>query len=153
VGGDFWYGLIQGGAIAGFNHGLHRVIENIEDGLENDKKQIPSGEINFIKLTKEQLKQFQVIPEDGDPYTPTENGTYSGDGVYFKNFSDLKYWYKVSAGSSVTITFSNNLFYFSRVTSSFWKWAAEKRNKYYYVGWEPKSRPHNTKNPFDLNRK
>lgn len=55
-----------------------------EDGI------IPPGEIEFKRLTKEQLDEFRVIPEDVSEetpiFTPEKNGIYKADGFIIKIF-------------------------------------------------------------------
>lgn len=113
--------------VSGLNHASHRTSSPTENnnaiekgkgdaGSNTDKADInpTTGEIIFKDLTIKQLNDFRIITEDGNkPYAPTQNGSYEGDGVYFRNFTDEKYWYKVSGGSSVTISYSNNKYYFS----------------------------------------
>jgi len=83
-------------------------------------------------------------------FTPIKNGTYEGDGFYHKDFSDKKYWYKVSAGGSVTVTRSGEGYQYNSYVSQLWSSVAIASGKYYGVGWEPKTNPHWTVNPFDL---
>ncbi|NLJ07412.1 MAG: hypothetical protein GX437_07070 [Sphingobacteriales bacterium] len=109
-----------------------------------------TGTIEFKDLTESDLAKFRVIPEEGSNFIiPTANSSYDGDGFYFKNWTHDKYWYKVSGGSSVTIYYKDGKIYTKADISSTCKFIAESLGKYYKVGWEPKTKPHNTKNPFD----
>jgi len=150
----FYYGVdiasFMNNATAGL--GINYEIINDRGGI------LPSGHMTFVGLNKQQLSNFAIIPEegeDGTPYIVPSNGTYSGDGFYFKNFTDDKYWYKVSGGSSVTISRVNETkVKFTPYISDSWKTIAKlRKNKIYKVGWEPKSRSHYQINPFDKNEK
>lgn len=128
----------------------------LEDFKENILKEdkatnfgCSSGSIILSGFKKENFKEIRIIPEEGQPYQPSNNGTFSGDGFYYQNFSDSKYWYKVSGGSSVNVKHSGTAIYTTPSISSFCKWLAEQAGKYYKVGWEPKSKKHWTENPFD----
>ena len=155
--GNFWQGAVTGLMVAGLNHLAHSTNSTTKYTTDNDGDIAPPGKIKFKGLTKEQLSEFRVIPEDvsnDNPiFTPTKNGTYEGDGFYHKNFSDQKYWYKVSAGGSVTITYSGGMYHYLSYVSEFWSSIAIAKGKYYNVGWEPKTNPHWTSNPFDIKKK
>jgi hypothetical protein len=143
--------------VSGLNHVAHSGNNKTKFSTSEEEGVVPSGEIKFKGLTKEQLSEFRVIPEDVSAetpiFTPTKNGTYEGDGFYHKDFSDQKYWYKVSAGGKVTITHSGGAYHYLSYVSEFWSSIAIARGKYYNVGWEPKTNPHWTVNPFDLKKK
>ena len=142
--------------VSGLNHSLHsnktKISTKSKDGIT------PTGEIEFKGLTKDQLSEFRIIPEDFDPVTdplitPTENNkTYEGDGFYQKGPTDEKYWYKVSGGSKVTVSFSGGKYNYLSYVNEFWSAVAQARDKYYRVDWQPKSLPHWTINPFDLKK-
>lgn len=155
--GNFWQGAVTGLIVSGLNHAVHSGNNKTKFSTNEEEGVVPSGKIKFKGLTKEQLSEFRVIPEDVSEetpiFTPTKNGTYEGDGFYHKDFSDKKYWYKVSAGSSVTITHSRGSYQYLSYVSEFWSSIAIARDKYYNVGWEPKTNPHWTTNPFDLEKK
>ena len=115
TGGNFWQGAATGLVVSGLNHVAHRMTEPMVLSSSSEEGIVPSGEIEFKRLTKEQLDEFRVIPEDVSEetpiYAPDKNGIYKGDGFYHKDFSDEKYWYKVSAGGKVTVTYSNKTGY------------------------------------------
>ena len=141
--------------VSGLNHALHpdpktKVLTKDNKGLT------PTGEITFKDLTKELLNEFRIIPENAkiDPiFTPTKNGTYEGDGFYHKDFSDKKYWFKVSAGSSVTITNSGGKYNYSVYQDLAMTYLAIALGRDYGVGWQPLSDHHWTPNPFDLKKR
>lgn len=153
--GNFWQGAATGFIVSTLNHVAHRMNELKMLSSSAEDRIIPPGEIEFKRLTKQQLEEFRVIPEDVSKetpiFTPEKNGIYKGDGFYHKDFSNEKYWYKVSAGGKVTVTYSIKTGYnFMSYRSEFWESIALIAGKPYNVGWESKDRPHWTDNPFDL---
>lgn len=128
--------------------------ENFKANMSNNSNTRPdwgcsSGIIELKGFTANELELIRIISEEGDPYKPSKNGTYSGDGFYYKYYTDAKYWYKVSGGSSVLVQNTNRFIITTPNVSSFCKALAEAAGKYYKVGWEPKSKNHWTVNPFD----
>ncbi len=112
---------------------------------------VPSGYMKFDNLSAEDLLNFRIIPEEGNSLiTPTGNRLYCGDGFYWSLFSNERYWYKVSDGGGVIISKVGNNIGFGAIINGFWKLAAEKFGKEYFIGWKPKSDPHWVKNPFDV---
>ena len=153
--GNFWQGAATGLTVSLLNHAMHS--ENNKTKFSNNEEEgvVPTGEMIFKDLTKEQLSEFRIIPEDAeiDPiFIPTKNGTYEGDGFYHKDFSDKKYWFKVSAGSSVTITNSGGKYHYSVYQNLPMTYLAIALGKDYAVDWQPKSKPHWTTNPFDIKK-
>jgi hypothetical protein len=128
---------------------LNNFKENNIESKESSSWTCSSGKIVLKNFSKEQLKGIMIIPEDGLPYFPNKNGEYFGDGFYHKEFSDSKYWYKVSGGSIVTVIRTDTHIRTTPEIGALCKKLAEAAGKYYKVGWEPKESPHNTKNPFD----
>jgi hypothetical protein len=124
-------------------------FQNNITSRESKSSLCPSGIISLKGFNSEDLKEVRIIPEDGNPYQPKANGEYSGDGFYWKTFSDEKYWYKVSAGGKVNVKRTDTQILTTPETGLVCKLAANLAGKYYNVGWEPKSKPHNTQNPFD----
>lgn len=109
-----------------------------------------TGTIKFKYLIETDIAKFRVIPEEGSNFIiPTANSSYEGDGFYFKIWTQEQYWYKVSGGSSVTIFYKDGKLHTKADISSTCKYIAESLDKYYKVGWEPKTKPHHTQNPFD----
>jgi hypothetical protein len=108
-----------------------------------------TGAIILSGFKKEDFKEIRIIPEEGQPYQPSNDGTFYGDGFYFQKFSDSQYWYKVSGGSSVHVKHSGTAIHITPIVSNLCKLAAKVLRKTYVVGWEPKSRKHWTANPFD----
>jgi RHS repeat-associated protein len=116
---------------------------------------VPDGEISFVGLTGEQLKEFRIIQEDSDKFIiPTNNTIYTGDGFYQRGVtnSNNQYWYKVSGGSKVTISYSAGTYVYSEYWSEFWQSIGQAlgifANKDYYVGFLPVDQKHWTDNPF-----
>jgi len=106
--------------------------------------------VKFKDLTETDLAMFRVISENSSVLiTPSANSSYEGDGFYFKKWSVERYWYKVSGGSSVIIFYKDGKLHTKADVSNTCKNIAESLGKYYKVGWEPKTKPHHTKNPFD----
>ena len=160
---DMGYGIMRNpnqvsGAVDSFGYTYKdlKKQKTTSDSVE-DSNVIPSGEIKFKGLTKKELSDFRIIPEDVNEenpiYAPKKNGVYFGDGFYHKDFSETKYWYKVSAGGSVTVTRSGGIYQYNSYVSEAWSSFAIALGKYYNVGWEPKNNPHWTINPFDLIKK
>jgi hypothetical protein len=149
--GENGVGLI----VSGLNHAMHqtkqsKVTTKSKDGV------LPPGEMKFEDLTTDQLSEYRIIPEDAEInpiFTPTKNGTYQGDGFYHKDFSDKKYWFKVSAGSSVTITSSGGKYNYSVYQDLSMTYLAIALGKDYAVGWQPLSNHHWTANTFDLKKR
>ena len=114
---------------------------------------IPPGRITFVNLTAAQLRNFMIIPEDVSStspiFSPKENGTYEGDGFYFANPTDSKYWYKVSADGEVVVTYYEGSYEYRTYYSEFWQAFALLMGKDYHVGFKSSSQPHWTPNPFD----
>ncbi|MEY4904385.1 MAG: hypothetical protein RLZZ292_2200 [Bacteroidota bacterium] len=110
----------------------------------------PSARIYFKDLSYENLDLYRVIPENGGVHNHSPSNTlYYGDGFYYKYWTNNQYWFKVSGGSSVTVTQEKD----GKITyniefSEFWKAVSNFLGQYYFVGWEPITRPHNTTNPF-----
>jgi hypothetical protein len=109
-----------------------------------------TGTITLVGFKNENFKEIRIIPEDGQPYQPQQNQSFSCDGFYYQNFSDTKYWYKVSGGSSVIVKHIGTSIIATPKISIICKKLAKIAGKYYNVGWEPKSKSHYTENPFDL---
>ena len=157
TGGNFWNGAVTGLVVSSLNHAMKHEGNGkpkVSTNSENDL--LPKGEITFKDLTKEQLSEFAIIPEHAgidQIFTPTENTTYEGDGFYQKNFSDKKYWFKVSAGSSVTITNSGGKYNYTIYQNLPMTYFAIALGKDYGVGWQPLSNHHFSDNPFDLKKR
>ncbi len=159
-GGNFWQGAVTGLVVSGLNHVAHSGNNKTKFSTSEEEGVTPDGEITFKGLTKEQLNDFKLIPEDAiqnqELQSPQSNNTvYKVDGVYCKQFSDNKYWYKVGNGSSATVSVNKSGNYiFRNTTSSF------NPLKYFsVVGFQSKSNDHWYRptvnspngNPFDLN--
>ncbi|MBK9634693.1 MAG: hypothetical protein IPO64_09310 [Bacteroidetes bacterium] len=122
-----------------------------EDGIK------PTGTIYIDEsIPDDLLEQIVIIPEDvdNDPLIYVdEPGKYKGDGIFFKYFSNDKYWYKVPGGSSVTISFDpkKKEFNFKFDKSEFWGGVFELLDKPYIHGFininDP--RPNDIRNPFE----
>jgi hypothetical protein len=128
-------------------------VEEFNSTILNNEKAgsfgCSTGEIILSGFKKENFREIQIIPEDGQPYQPNNNGSFYGDGFYYQDFSDSNYWYKVSGGSSVNVRHSGTTIFTTAVISKFCERVAKIAGKYYKVGWEPKTKKHYTENPFD----
>lgn len=140
--------------VSGLNHYAHSSKTKINS--KTDASPGPPGEVEFKKLSEEQLKEFRVIQEDeiqNAPLTTPQNNTvYKVDGFYQKQFTDNKYWYKIGNGNRVTVSYSNGGYVFKTITFSNWGYFSS-------VGYLPKQEDHWYRptvnspygNPFDLN--
>lgn len=63
--------------------------------------------------------------------------------------SPERYGYKVSGGSSLLVYSKDNGLFTQKDESSTCRVLAEASGNYYKVGWEPITKKHHTKNPFD----
>jgi len=74
---------------------------------------VPPTEVLFWGLTDDELSRIKIIPEHATSFTPLETPknftSYKNvDGLYFKDFNNKEYWFKISDGWSVTITDYND---------------------------------------------
>ena len=126
------------------------VLDKATSSPEESEIFCQSGTITFKNLTTTELSQFRVIPEDGtELITPDSNKSYQGDGFYYEDWSPERYWYKVSGGSSVLVFSRDDKLFIQKDESGTCRALAEALGKYYKVGWEPKTKKHHTRNPFD----
>ena len=124
----------------------------------NSDEITPEGEVTFKGLSKEQLKDFILIPGDAKEgqilkATPVANDiVYQVDGVYPRNFTNKEYWFKVANGNSATISFSNTTGKYTFLTTTSY---INPLRYLGFVGFLSKIEDHGKTglgNPFDRNR-
>ena len=157
TGGNFWQGAATGLIVSGLNHLGHKINELSVPKVKSTVDITPEGKVTFTGLTPAQLKEFKLIPGDVKEgqtlLSPTENNVvYKVDGVYSKNYSDDKYWYKVGNGRKVNITVGKNGTHHFRDVTPKDSWFIGLSD----IGFYTKVRDHGgTKlgNPFDIKHK
>ena len=124
--------------------------EEVLDTKEEDGW-LPTGTIIIDEsITPEYWDQILIIPEDvDDDYIEVDQaGVYEGDGIFFKYFTNKKYWYKVPGNGIVRISLSSDKKWFIL------KFDKSNVEEDAIFGFRDKSLPWpgkkiNKKNPFD----
>jgi hypothetical protein len=145
--------FIMGNMLKGFAETGDVVNTQVVADFLNKNPNQCVGKIILRDFKKQDFEKIRIIPENSTTLiTPDANKEYIGDGFYCSIFSNSKYWYKVSNGATVEVIphVVSGVEIIATNAITHCKSIAELLGKEFINGWEPKSKPHNTLNPFDL---